>query len=114
MDIFLLSFASFRITRLLVMDKITEFLRAPFLEEVVVKNEDGEEEIYVTTKGGKIRTFFGEMLSCYWCTGIWVTIFLCLFYFFAPLYAYPFVIIFAIAGIAAGIETFIQYFIPDN
>jgi hypothetical protein len=111
LDFLILALASFRLTRLLVFDKITEFIRAPFIEEVEQTNEQGETDIYLVPKGGRIRRFFGELLSCYWCTGIWSSIGLCLLYLFIPSIALPFILILAVAGVAAIIETIVQLWV---
>lgn len=112
-EFFVIALASFRLTRLIVFDTITEFLRAPFLTEEIVINENGEEETYYVPRKGLVRTFFGELVSCIWCTGIWSTAALYLSYLFWPVYAAPFIIIFAIAGGAAIIEIIIGQFIED-
>ncbi|MEQ2525760.1 DUF1360 domain-containing protein [Robertmurraya yapensis] len=108
MEIVIISLASFRLTRLIVFDKITEFLRAPFFEEEIEVNLDGQEEVYFVPKKGLFTNFMGELLSCYWCTGIWSTLAICIFYFYWPAYATPILIILAVAGIAAIIETVVQ------
>ncbi|MGG0719060.1 DUF1360 domain-containing protein [Robertmurraya massiliosenegalensis] len=111
MEFIVISLASFRLTRLIVFDKITEFIRSPFFVEEVEVNENGEEEVYYVPKSGGFTHFIGELLSCYWCTGIWSAAGLCLFYLQLPAFATPFLLILAVAGIAAIIETIIQHFL---
>ncbi|WP_286231262.1 DUF1360 domain-containing protein [Neobacillus mesonae] len=106
-----LALASFRLTRLLVFDKITEFIRTPFFDEIEEENEAGEQEIYYIPKQSGIKRFFGELLSCYWCTGIWAAIFIVGFYLFFPVYSGPIILILAVAGMASLIETIIQQII---
>ncbi|GKU81820.1 DUF1360 domain-containing protein [Niallia sp. NCCP-28] len=108
MDFLLLVLASFRITRLLVYDRITEFIRSLVLEEVTEKNEMGEDTVYYVPRSGRVRGFFGELISCYWCTGVWSAIFLILLYYLFPSIYAPFVLVFAIAGAAAFIEVILQ------
>jgi hypothetical protein len=108
MEFFLLILASFRVTRLIVFDQITEFFRKIFLEEVEEQNKDGQTEIYIVPKSGKIRGFIGELISCYWCTGVWVAIFLTFLYYFFPAICEPVVLIFAIAGGASLLEAILQ------
>lgn len=104
-EFILLCLASFRLTRLLVFDKITEFIRRPFHEAIEEELSDGTVEEYIQLKGTGLRRWIGELLSCYWCTGIWSTAFLYLLYeFYSPL-SEPLIVIFAIAGLAAIIET---------
>lgn len=112
-EFFVISLASFRLTRLIVFDKITAILRAPFLTEEVEVNENGEKETYYVPRNGVLRNFFGELVSCIWCTGVWSTGALYLSYVFWPAYASPFIIILAIAGAAAIIEITIQQFIEE-
>lgn len=108
MELLILALASFRLTRLLVYDKITEFIRRPFFEELEETNKDGEVEIYLVPKKGGIRGFFGNLLSCYWCTGVWSSIILCLLYLFKMSLTLPILLVLAVAGLAALIETAIQ------
>jgi hypothetical protein len=105
--VFLLSFASFRLTRLIVFDQITAFIRRPFHEETEETGPDGTVETYILIKGKGFRHWLGELLSCYWCTGIWCAAFLYLLWCFLPHFAEPVVLILAIAGIGSIIETIV-------
>nr|WP_295973809.1 DUF1360 domain-containing protein [uncultured Bacillus sp.] len=107
-ELFVISLACFRLTRLMVYDRITMFIRRIFMEEVEEIDEKGEKEIYLVPKKGFIKSFFGELLSCYWCTGIWSAMILYIFYAYLPLYAIPVILVLAVSGIGAVIETFIQ------
>ncbi|WP_075981414.1 DUF1360 domain-containing protein [Bacillus massilinigeriensis] len=109
LDFLLISLASFRLTRLIVFDKITEFIRAPFFDEVIETNENGLEESYLVPKKTLIRGFIGELLGCYWCTGIWSSLFLCIVYFVWPSISIPLILILAVAGLAALVESILQY-----
>lgn len=100
----LLVFASFRLTRLVVYDTITEFLRAPFHETVVETNEDGTAETYIEIKGSGLKYWIGELLSCHWCTGFWCSAFLYGAYEFYRDVSLPFITLFAIAGIASLVQ----------
>lgn len=97
--------ASFRLTRLLVSDKICEFIRRPFLEEIEEINDQGETEIYIGIKGKGVRAWIGELLSCYWCTGVWTSLFLILLFFNFPLLGKSVITVFAVAGLAGILET---------
>ena len=59
LELTLLILASFRITRLFVFDRITEFIRNLFLKEVEEKDEADNSEIYIVPREGKIRGFIG-------------------------------------------------------
>ncbi|WP_026583736.1 DUF1360 domain-containing protein [Bacillus sp. J33] len=113
MELLILSLASFRLTRLIVYDKITEFIRRPFFEEVEEKGENGETEIYLVIKQGRIRGFFGELLSCYWCTGVWSAALLYASYLFLGEWAVPLLLILTVAGIASIIESLVQRWIGE-
>lgn len=108
LDFLLLSLASFRLTRLIVYDKITAFLREPFFDEVEEKNEKGEVEIYIIPKKSGLRGWIGELLSCYWCTGIWVATFIVAIVYFFPYWSSPIIAVLAVAGLASLIETIVQ------
>lgn len=104
----LLGLASFRLTRLIITDKITYFLRKPFIEEVEEENENGEMETYVLIKGKGLRGWFGELLSCHWCTGIWVAAGLFFFFYLYPFAGKPMLVILAAAGLAGIIESIVN------
>ncbi|WP_079508129.1 DUF1360 domain-containing protein [Mesobacillus jeotgali] len=105
----LLVMASFRLTRLIVYDKITEFLREPFHNFVEETLEDGTTETFIEIKGTGLRYWIGELLSCHWCTGIWSAVFLFGSYMLFPQLAIPVINILAIAGVASLIQhTFIK------
>ena len=107
----LLSFATFRLTRLVVYDKITAFLREPFLEREENTLDDGSVEEVVTIKGKGLRYFIGSLLSCYWCVGIWTAAILCVGWYFYYSIFMPLIIILAVAAVAAMMETVISYFL---
>ncbi|MGL4521131.1 MAG: DUF1360 domain-containing protein [Bacilli bacterium] len=103
----LLVFASFRLTRLIVFDKITQFIRAPFINEWEAPDENGELQQFMQIKGEGLQAWIGKLLSCYWCTGMWVSIFLYSSVRLIPTYAEPIVGILALAGAASIVETLV-------
>lgn len=103
--LFILAFASFRFTHLLVYDDITEPMRKLFIQ-AVIKEQDGEELVSYEPVGRGIRRFIGLLLLCHWCTGIWSAVILTLLFLLVP-GAIWLLIILAAAGIAALIETVI-------
>lgn len=107
--ILIISLASFRLTRLIVFDKITEFIRSPFFDEMSETDEAGEESIYLVPKSKGIRKWIGELLSCYWCTGVWASTFLVLLHYFYPEVGEPLIVIMAVAGIASILETCVSF-----
>ncbi|AST90656.1 MULTISPECIES: DUF1360 domain-containing protein [Sutcliffiella] len=104
----LLALASFRLTRLIVFDRITSFLRKPFLDQVEELNEKGEVEEYIIIKGKGISAWFGELLSCYWCTGIWVSTLLYVLLIMFPIVGEPVLFILGVAGLAGILEAVLQ------
>lgn len=114
LTVILLAMASFRLTRLMVYDKITEFVRRPFFDELEETNEEGEQVIYLIPKKEGLRHFFGELLSCYWCSGVWASALLVIFYCLFEMVAVPIIVILAVAGIASMVETWIQYAIEKK
>ncbi|MEH7345682.1 DUF1360 domain-containing protein [Bacillus sp. JJ1532] len=90
--------ASYRLTHLIVFDKIAEPLRNLFL----TKKETPDHEIKKVPK-----SMIGYLLTCYWCTGIWSAILLCTSYLFLPSIAKFIIFILAIAGGQAILETFV-------
>lgn len=110
---FIFSCAVFRLTRLIVYDQITSFLRAPFIEELHITEPDGTISTYTKIKGTGLQKWIGELLSCYWCTGVWISAFLLGCYYWVPRVTEPIIILFAIAGVAAIIETVISHFMQE-
>lgn len=111
LNLTILALASFRLTRLIVFDKITEFLRDPFFDEIEEENEEGKMEVYYLPKQTPIKKFIGELLSCYWCTGVWVSAAVVSGYLFLPAVFVPIILVFAVAGLAALVETIVQLWI---
>ncbi|MDF2681175.1 MAG: sporulation protein [Brevibacillus sp.] len=103
-DLAILVLACFRLTHLIVFDEITKFLRDPFISLIDEKDASGQIIRQMHFKGGKIRSWIGRLLSCYWCVGIWVALVIVLLYLYVPA-AYPIILLLAIAGAAAVIET---------
>ncbi|MBB5174859.1 DUF1360 domain-containing protein [Texcoconibacillus texcoconensis] len=106
----ILVLATFRLTHLLVYDKITEWLRDPFQEMKEEQLEDGTFVSYPEPKGTGLRRWIGELLSCHWCTGVWVSVAVYSAYHLFPHIAFPVWTVFAIAGVAAIVQTIILYF----
>lgn len=84
-DFFLLSFAAFRLIRLLTYDKITAFLRD-----------------YLAARSGGLGKTFHSLVICPWCVGVWTSLFVVTLYF-VP-YAQPILLVLAVAGIASSLQ----------
>ena len=88
-------------------DKITWFFRKMF-HEIVEEEVDGVPTQYLKIKGRGFRKWIGELLSCYWCTGIWCSIFLFVgFYLFQAIF-FPIIVVLAIASAQGIIETILE------
>ncbi|MDE3838244.1 sporulation protein [Bacillus methanolicus] len=107
-NVILMGLASFRLTRLIVFDQITYFFRKPFFDEITEINQNGENEVYLEPKQYGFKKWMGELLSCYWCTGIWVSMFVIFLYFFAPVAGKVIILIMAVAAIGSIIEVIIS------
>jgi hypothetical protein len=111
LTLIVLGLACFRLTRLFVFDKITEFLRKPFFDEIEEENEDGTVEVYFLPKSTPIKKFIGELLSCYWCTGVWISTVVVTGYLLLPHLFVPIILVLAVAGLAAILESVVQLWI---
>jgi len=80
----LIILASYRMTRILVFEKIFKYFR-----DVLKKRED----LFVL---GTIHS----MITCPWCAGVWVTLIIIAFYFMVP-YGVLLVYVLALAGLAS-------------
>jgi hypothetical protein len=97
----MLILASYRLTHLIVFDKITEFIRRPFVKKIKVETDEGTKTKEVPT------SLFGYLLKCYWCAGIWCAIFLGGAYLISPRIAFVLILILSIAGGQSILETFV-------
>ncbi|HZG79298.1 MAG TPA: DUF1360 domain-containing protein [Brevibacillus sp.] len=104
LDLLILVLASFRLTHLIVFDEITAFIRKPFLSVSYDPDVSGQLVRNVEYKGTGLRRWIGSLLACHWCVGVWVAAVILLLYTYVPI-TYPLLLVLAIAGAAAVIET---------
>jgi len=97
----MLILASYRLTHLIVFDKITEFIRRPFMKKVQVQTEHGMETKEIP------KSMFGYLLKCYWCAGVWSAILLGGGYLLFPTAGFIIILILSIAGGQSILETFV-------
>jgi hypothetical protein len=88
-DALVLILASYRMTRVLVFEKIFKYLR-----DVLKKRS----HFYVI---GTIAS----IITCPWCAGVWVTLVIVVFYYLIP-YGYVLVYVLALAGVASLVTLF--------
>jgi hypothetical protein len=103
-DLIVLILASYRLTHLIVFDEITSFIRSQFFTAVFEPDASGQIMRRIEFKGTGLKKWIGLLLSCYWCVGVWSSLAVILLYYLVPL-SYPLLLILAIAGGAAIIET---------
>jgi hypothetical protein len=101
MTYIMLILASYRLTHLIVFDKITEFIRRPFVKKIKVETNDG------TTTKEVPTSMFGYLLKCYWCAGVWSAGILGGCYLLFPKVTFVIILILSIAGGQSIIETFV-------
>ncbi|OCA83088.1 hypothetical protein A8F94_18305 [Bacillus sp. FJAT-27225] len=101
LELIILILASYRLTHLIVFDKITEFIRKPFMKKKRINTAHGSEVKSVP------KNMFGYLLNCYWCAGVWSAILFGGLYILFPNFALIVAFIFAIAGGQSIIETFV-------
>ncbi|BDG48365.1 DUF1360 domain-containing protein [Parageobacillus sp. KH3-4] len=109
-ELFLFILSTFRLTRLIMYDSITAFLRKPFHEIVEETLPDGTVQSFLCVKGSGLRRWVGELLSCYWCTGIWCAAILYIGNMLYPIIFHPLLVILAIAGGASFMEWAMEKF----
>jgi Protein of unknown function (DUF1360) len=69
-DVVLLGVATHKFSRLLAKDRVTSFLRAPFVR---YKDDDaGPGEVNEVARGQGIQRAVGELVVCPYCIGLWV------------------------------------------
>ncbi len=86
-DFVLMALAIWRLIRLFTYDAITEFIRDWF-------------------EGAPPHTFrgtLGTLWNCPWCIGLWLS-FVVVFFYFATPYAWPVILILALAAVASFLQ----------
>ena len=102
-DYTLIVLASWRLSRLLVDDSVTKWLREQFWDLKKV----GRGHTLVKPKTGPRRTL-ADLFSCTWCMGVWTTTIVSFFYLLTPYALYP-VIILALAAVVSSLHIAIRY-----
>jgi Protein of unknown function (DUF1360) len=68
-DLMLLGVATHKYSRLIAKDRVTSFLRAPFVR---YERDAGPSEVEEAPRGEGPRRAVGELLGCPYCVGLWV------------------------------------------
>ncbi len=101
-DALLMALATFRITRLIVYDKITRWFRELFAD---TREFEQAGVVYVEIKpyGSGFRHTLHELLQCPWCIGIWSALAVMFFYYIYP-WAWSVIFFLALAGVGSLIQ----------
>jgi hypothetical protein len=101
-DAVLMVLAAFRMTRLVVYDKITRFFREWFLDKrTVVVNGVEHVELRLVTHG--VRRTLYDLVDCPWCIGMWSALIIAFCYFIFP-WAWFVILFLAVAGASSFIQ----------
>lgn len=100
----MLVLANYRLTHLIVFDKITEWMRKPFLRYITVRDDQGE-----IVEKKEPTSMFGYLVNCYWCAGIWSAFLIGTLFILFPVITVPIVFILALAGGQSILETFVGF-----
>lgn len=95
-DALMMAFAAFRITRLMVYDKITRWFRELFARRIETQR-DGITYVEVTPYPRGFASTVYDLLNCPWCIGIWSSAVVVFAYFVFP-WAWSVIFFLAIAG----------------
>ncbi|NYI03677.1 DUF1360 domain-containing protein [Allostreptomyces psammosilenae] len=69
-DLLLLGIASHKASRLIAKDRVTSFLRAPFVRR---EGEISASEVMDVPRGEGVRRTVGELVACPFCVSLWVS-----------------------------------------
>ena len=69
-DVILTGVATHKLSRLIARDKVTSFARAPFTE---YQAPGGPGEVEERARGTGLRRTLGELLTCPYCLGLWIS-----------------------------------------
>lgn len=99
----LVSFATFRLTRLFVADHITQWLRDLCMKSVTVKDPlTGVTFVRCEKPIKGLRLLISDFLGCPWCVGVWMALVSIILYYVATIELFPvawlIILVFATAG----------------
>jgi hypothetical protein len=69
-DVALLGIGSHKLSRIITKDFVTAPLRAPFTRR---KENEGAGEVHDEPRGGLVRRTVGNLLTCPYCLGFWIS-----------------------------------------
>lgn len=101
-DTLLMALASFRVTRLVVYDKIARWFRELFATKREF-SRDGRAWVEVVAPPRGFRHTVYDLLQCPWCIGIWSSLIVVFCYFIYP-WAWSVIFFLAVAGAGSFIQ----------
>lgn len=100
----ILTLAIFRLTRLFVYDSVAQFIRDIFLDKEEYKKR-GVIMVKRTKPASGLRRLFADLLSCPWCSGVWISMFTIIIFITFP-QTWFFWLFMSIAGLSSLIQIF--------
>jgi hypothetical protein len=97
-DILLLGLATYRLSRLISYDRVTQYLRIPFVEP-----GKGAEQVEGTSeepKGEGLQYAVGQLLTCAYCSSVWAGTFNSALYLLSPRVGRLFLLSMASSGLS--------------
>jgi len=101
-DALLMTLAAFRITRLMVYDKITRFFREWFVQKQV-EEINGTPVVVLTPVTQGMRGTIHDLLGCPWCVGIWSAL-VVVFCYFVFAWSWLVILVLAVAGLSSLVQ----------
>ena len=98
MDFVLMTLATWRLTRLMIYDTVTKFVREQFWDVVKV----GKGFALEKPPTGPRRTV-ADLLSCPWCFGVWAAALVIFLYLITPYAIYP-ILLLAVSAVASFLQ----------
>jgi len=99
-DATLMALAAFRVTRLMVYDKITRWFRELFVQKKYLVDESGDEYVeLIPYESGLLHTLH-DLLGCPWCIGFWSSLVI-VFCYFMFTWAWILILFLAVAGVGS-------------
>lgn len=105
LTVLIMILSAYRITHLVVFDKVFEPIRNLFVRRHYLAHEYGGFHVFFELQGGKVRRFIGQIMNCFWCAGVWVSAVVVALYVFGPTWITWVYIALAAAGVIGIIET---------
>lgn len=94
----------YRLTDIITYENVTEFIRAPFMDKKVVDNKEVWE-----ISGYGFRGFWGTLMSCNACMGVWVSMIVVYLYLFLPTPTFIFLFIMSLTGFERFFSKFYNF-----